>query len=307
MLWFFVLRFKIRCFFAAFSSAICWRNKQQQQRQQQHRTPFVCRCVCKHAMCGTSIVGCLCTAARTCNSCTILFFFFASFCCSLNERAQSEHLINSRFCFEDYFAGDTGPKTKSKWQRHSKLFTYFTITLNIPSKIYRIFAVQLLANGHMLFIPLVFLVFFMNCYWFMIVFKIRLFCWCKWFTHCIYICAAIINNSHIVIFHAKFNNRWQLFYMCMFWVYDRFIEDIDNKKIVKSPIDYAADNPYSSPGSVNNWSNWVHGILLLWDVGQTFVNKFLRSNFSNSNALSYYYLSFYYYLLLLRIFVGYNI
>lgn len=87
-------------------------------------------------------------------------FFFASFCCSLNERAQSEHLINSRFCFEDYFAGDTGPKSKSKWQRHSKLFTYFTITLNIPSKIYRIFAVQLLANGHMLVIPLVFLVFF---------------------------------------------------------------------------------------------------------------------------------------------------
>lgn len=70
-------------------------------------------------------------------------FFFASFCCSLNERAQLEHLINSRFCFEDYFAGDTGPKSKSKWQRHSKLFTYFTITLNIPSKIYRIFAVQL--------------------------------------------------------------------------------------------------------------------------------------------------------------------
>lgn len=70
---FYVLIFGV--FFAAFSSAICWRNKQQQQRQQQHRTPFVCRCVCKHAMCGTSIVGCLCTAARTCNSCTILFFF----------------------------------------------------------------------------------------------------------------------------------------------------------------------------------------------------------------------------------------
>lgn len=107
------------------------------------------------------------------------FFFFASFCCSLNERAQSEHLINSRFCFEDYFAGDTGPKSKSKWQRHSKLFTYFTITLNIPSKIYRIFAVQLLANGHMLVIPLVFLVFFLNCYWFMIVFKMHLCCCCE--------------------------------------------------------------------------------------------------------------------------------
>lgn len=180
---FYVLIFGV--FFAAFSSAICWRNKQQQQRQQQHRTPFVCRCVCKHAMCGTSIVGCLCTAARTCNSCTMLFFFFASFCCSLNERAQSEHLINSRFCFEDYFAGDTGPKSKSKWQRHSKLFTYFTITLNIPSKIYRIFAVQLLANGHMLVIPLVFLVFFLNCYWSMIVFKMRLFCCCEWFAYCI--------------------------------------------------------------------------------------------------------------------------
>lgn len=81
--------------------------------------------------------------------------------------------------------------------------------------------------------------------------------------------------------------------MCMFWVYDRFIEDIDNKKIVNPPIDYAADKLYNIPDSVNNFCNRVHGILLFKNLGHTLVKKFLRLNFSNLNVLfSYFYICY---------------
>lgn len=67
--------------------------------------------------------------------------------------------------------------------------------------------------------------------------------------------------------------------MCMFWVYDRFIEDIDKKKIESQSIDYAADKLYNIPDSVNDCCNRVRGILLFKNLGHTLANIFLRLNF----------------------------